>query len=68
MIEIIAEIANAHQGSYKTAIRLADKAFLHGADAIKFQIYFADELLVKSTQGIIILLIKVSQLINGTRF
>ncbi len=48
MIEIIAEIANAHQGSYKTAIRLADKAFLHGADAIKFQIYFADELLVKS--------------------
>ena len=48
MIEIIAEIANAHQGSYKTAIRLANNAFIYGADAVKFQIYFADELLVKS--------------------
>jgi len=48
MIEIIAEIANAHQGSYKTAIKLADKAFVYGADAVKFQIYFAEELLVKS--------------------
>ena len=50
MIEIIAEIANAHQGNYKTAIKLADNAFIHGADAVKFQIYFADELLVKSHQ------------------
>ena len=48
MIEVIAEIANAHQGSYKTAIKLAKQAFLSGADAIKFQVYFADELLVKS--------------------
>ena len=47
-IEIIAEIANAHQGNYKTAIKLANQAFLNGADAVKFQIYFADELLVKS--------------------
>ena len=28
MIEVIAEIANAHQGSYKTAIKLAKQAFL----------------------------------------
>ena len=48
MIKIIAEIANAHQGNYKTAIKLANDAFLNGADAVKFQIYFADELLVKS--------------------
>lgn len=48
MIEVIAEIANAHQGNYKTAIKLAKQAFSSGADAVKFQIYFADELLVKS--------------------
>ena len=48
MIKIIAEVANAHQGNYKTAIKLANDAFLNGADAVKFQIYFADELLVKS--------------------
>ena len=48
MIKIIAEVANAHQGNYKTAIKLANEAFLNGADAVKFQIYFADELLVKS--------------------
>ena len=48
MIEIIAEVANAHQGNYKTAIKLANQAFLNGADAVKFQMYFADELLVRS--------------------
>ena len=48
MITIIAEIANAHQGNYKTAIKLANQAFVNGADAVKFQVYFADELLVKS--------------------
>ena len=48
MVKIIAEIANAHQGNYKTAINLANQAILNGADAVKFQIYFADELLVKS--------------------
>ena len=48
MITIIAEIANAHQGNYKTAIKLANQAFVNGADAVKFQLYFADELLVKS--------------------
>ena len=42
MIEVIAEIANAHQGNYKTAIKLAKQAFSSGADAVKFQIYFAE--------------------------
>jgi len=44
-VEIIAEIANAHQGNYKNAIFLAKEAFLNGADAVKFQVYFAEELL-----------------------
>ena len=47
MIEIVAEIANAHQGSPKNAEKLALKSLKAGADAVKFQIYFADELLVK---------------------
>jgi len=46
-ITIISEIANAHQGEYKIAQELARSAVNAGADAIKFQIYFADELLVK---------------------
>ena len=46
-IEIIAEIANAHQGDINIAYKLAERAFLAGADAIKFQIYFAEELLIK---------------------
>ena len=47
MTEIVAEIANAHQGSLKNAEKLALKSLEAGADAVKFQIYFADELLVK---------------------
>ena len=47
MAEIIAEIANAHQGSPINAEKLALKSLEAGADAVKFQIYFADELLVK---------------------
>lgn len=46
--EIIAEIANAHQGDPKLAARLAYAALEAGADAIKFQIYSAKELLVRS--------------------
>ncbi len=46
-VEIIAEIANAHQGDPLTAAALAERAFVAGADAVKFQIYFADELLVE---------------------
>lgn len=46
-IEIIAEIANTHQGDMDYAISLAKKCILAGANAVKFQIYFADELLIK---------------------
>ena len=46
--EIIAEIANSHQGSPKIAIEIANKAIDSGADAIKFQMYTADDLLVSS--------------------
>ena len=48
MTEIVAEIANSHQGSPKKAEKLALKSLDVGADAVKFQIYFADELLVKN--------------------
>jgi len=44
-INIIAEIANAHQGDPKLALELAKKVVKAGADSIKFQIYFADEFL-----------------------
>ena len=47
MPEIIAEIANAHQGNSKTAIQLAKSAKVAGADAVKFQIYFADDFIAK---------------------
>jgi sialic acid synthase SpsE/spore coat polysaccharide biosynthesis protein SpsF (cytidylyltransferase family) len=47
-IKIIAEIANAHQGSSLKALSMAKSFAEAGADAIKFQIYFADELLVKN--------------------
>lgn len=46
-IEVIAEIANTHQGDPEYALRLANKCIKSGADAVKFQIYFADELLVR---------------------
>ena len=44
--KVIAEIANAHQGSPNEAIKLFKSAKKAGADAIKFQIYSAEELLV----------------------
>ena len=44
-IEIIGEIANAHQGSVKKAMDLARAAFYSKADAVKFQVYFANEML-----------------------
>ncbi|MFC2061362.1 N-acetylneuraminate synthase family protein, partial [Elusimicrobiota bacterium] len=47
-IEIIAEIANAHQGSPGQAVELALKAAAAGADAVKFQIYYADEFIVRA--------------------
>ena len=45
--EVIAEIANTHQGDPDYAYKLAKICQQKGADAIKFQIYFAEELLSK---------------------
>ncbi|MDC3105308.1 N-acetylneuraminate synthase family protein [bacterium] len=47
-VEIIAEIANAHQGDRDIAIEIANKAINCGADAVKFQMYTADDLLAVS--------------------
>ncbi len=47
-IEIIAEIANAHQGDPTQAATLARLAAEAGADAVKFQVYTAAELLTRS--------------------
>lgn len=46
-VEVTAEIANAHQGDPNQAIEIAIAAAKRGVNAIKFQIYFADELLVR---------------------
>jgi len=47
-VKIIAEIANSHQGKYLDAIKLAKECFKYNADAVKFQIYFASELISKN--------------------
>jgi N,N'-diacetyllegionaminate synthase len=47
-IEVIAEVANAHQGKPELALELAQKSVEAGGDAVKFQIYFANELLVRN--------------------
>ena len=47
-MEVIAEIANSHQGSVKTLKKLLTKLSKLNIKIIKFQIYFADELLTKS--------------------
>jgi len=46
--KVIAEIANSHQGDVYNAIKLANLSIMAGADAVKFQIYTADELLHKN--------------------
>ena len=43
--KVIAEVANSHQGKVATAIELANQSIESGADAVKFQIYSANELL-----------------------
>ena len=45
-IEIIAEIANAHQGDPAQALALAKAAAKAGCNAVKYQIYRAEEMLV----------------------
>ena len=48
MLKIIAEVANAHEGSLERAIKIAKDAEESGADAVKFQIYFGPDLLTKN--------------------
>lgn len=48
MVKIIAEVANAHEGELKRAIKIAKDAAYSGADAVKFQIYFGPDLLTKN--------------------
>jgi len=43
---LIAEFANAHEGRIEDALKMIDVAVSAGADALKFQMFFADELLV----------------------
>lgn len=43
---IIAEFANAFEGKKEIALEMIDRASESGVDALKFQIFFADELLV----------------------
>ena len=45
-IYIVAEMANAHEGSLETALRIVEEVARTGADAIKFQCFTAEELLV----------------------
>lgn len=45
---IISEFANAFEGKKDTAIEMIDKAVGAGVDALKFQLFFADELLTPS--------------------
>jgi len=47
-VEIVAELANAHQGNPDLAGQLAERCLAAGADAVKFQVYFAEELLVRA--------------------
>ena len=47
MVEIIAEVANAHEGDPERAINIAISASNAGAHAVKFQIYFGGDLMTE---------------------
>lgn len=47
-IDLIAEIAGGHEGSIEHAMTLLDIASQQGASSIKFQIYVADDLCIRS--------------------
>ena len=47
-VQIIAEMANAHEGKIDVAKKICAAAAAAGADAIKFQIFYADEIAVPS--------------------
>ena len=48
-INIIAEIGTSHEGSFEKACQLVDAAADSGADTIKFQWVYADEILHPKT-------------------
>jgi|ETNmetMinimDraft_13_1059891.scaffolds.fasta_scaffold115885_2 sialic acid synthase SpsE len=39
MVEVIAEIANVHQGKPEKSLQLAEAAVLAGAASVKYQVY-----------------------------
>ena len=47
-LSIIAEVANAHQGDPAKALAIAEAGLAGGADAVKFQVYSGEELLVRA--------------------
>ena len=47
-ILIIAELGNTHEGHPEKAHKLIEAAFSSKADAVKFQIFFGDELVVQN--------------------
>jgi N,N'-diacetyllegionaminate synthase len=48
---VLAEVASAHGGSCDRALKMLDAAFKMGADGIKFQLFRADELVVRRHPG-----------------
>jgi N,N'-diacetyllegionaminate synthase len=48
---VLAEVASAHGGSPDRALKMLEAAFKMGADGIKFQIFRADELVVRRHPG-----------------
>lgn len=48
---VLAEVASAHGGSADLALKMLDAAFKMGADGIKFQLFRADQLVVRRHPG-----------------
>lgn len=51
---VIAELGTAHGGSFEKAKTLIDTAIYSGADAVKFQIVYADEILHPKTGTVVL--------------
>ena len=52
--EIIAEVANSHQGEFHLAKKIVKTFSSYGATSIKFQIYFAEDFYLKIMKDLII--------------
>ena len=61
---IIAEIGTSHEGSLEKAFQMIDEAAASGADAIKFQWVYADEILHPDSESISISFSRISGLFN----